>query len=84
MQTIPVVEKILAVTTETKPLWQFGGEQVLFYNVQTDGVPGHNVYSLPAHRFDGVPQPGAYIKYVADASALNSSCGVYWHVQKER
>ena len=31
-----------------------------------------------------VEKIGAYIKYVADASALNSSYGVYWRVQKER
>ncbi len=80
----PRCERIVSVTSEMKPLWQYGGELVRFYTVQTDGVPGHNVYRLSEYRFEGVPCVGMYMKYVADESALNSTFGVYWRIQKER
>ena len=79
-----VMEKIVSVKTEMKPLFFSDTELVRFYTVKTDGAPGHNQYHLSEYRFDGVPQPGHYMKYVADAAALNSTFGVYWRIQKER
>lgn len=84
MKITQVVERILDVKSEMKPLWQYGGRAVCVYTVKTDGLPGHNVYELPAHRFDGTPSPGSYMKYVADEQALNHSFGIYWRIQKER
>ena len=79
-----IVERIMNVISEKKPLFFMGADLVTYYTVHTDGALGHNVYHLSEFRFDAVPQIGMYMKYVADETALNSTYGVYWHIQKER